>query len=492
MPSTWACWVTREIGARDAGLGAMLKQATRLRRGLAAALLGLVLHGAALAAPVETRAEGNAPNTATGAAANRTAMEGGSPRPALADRAPDAPVDDGTSGQPVPPLPTPPPQGTPPTAAADGTLPADGPAPEIGVMTMLPGQIFWERFGHDAIVVVDPATREATSYNFGFFDLDEPDFTSRFVRGDMRYQLVALPVDRDLAVYESEGRGVSIQWLDLPAADARQLASALAENARPENARYRYDYFLDNCSTRVRDAIDRALHGRLRSQLIGRSQGNTYRSEAMRLASPEFWMWLGFDVGLGPAADRPLPLWDEAFVPMRLSTALRDVTHPDGRPVVRSEHEILPHRLPAEPQERPQHWWSWAAWGLALGGVLAWAGRRYPRATAAVVLPFWTVSGAVGALLLFLWLGTEHRFAWGNHNLFLLSPLAWLLLPGGVRLLRGRAPGTWYNRVLLLVAAVAAIGLFAHWLPLAPQRNAHWIALLLPIHLGLLAGLRRP
>lgn len=358
-------------------------------------------------------------------------------------------------------------------------------------MTMLPGEIFWERFGHDAIVVVDPDTRAATSYNFGFFDLDEPDFTSRFVRGDMRYQLVALPVDRDLATYDAEGRGVSIQWLDLPAEDARQLAAALAENARPENARYRYDYFLDNCSTRVRDALDRALHGRLRSQLEGRSQGNTYRSEAMRLASPEFWMWLGFDIGLGPSADVPLALWDEAFVPMRLAAALAEVKHTDGRPVVRRQHEILAHRLAPEPEERGQRWWLWAMWGLAIGGASAWAGRRYPRGTAAVALPFWTLSGVVGVLLLFLWLGTEHRFAWTNHNLFLLNPLAWLLLPGAVRLLLGRKAGAWFDTVLVLVATLALVGMFAHWLPLAPQRNAHWIALLLPIHLGLLAGLRR-
>lgn len=486
MPSTWACWVVTEVGARVAGHRAITGWAVRLRAGLVAALLGLAVHGAAVATPTGGRTDAPALNASNAPMAStddqgRAAV----PYPALTGNVAGSPGDDGTSGRPAPPRPS----GTP--SAAGIALPHGGPAPEIGVMTMLPGEIFWERFGHDAIVVVDPATREATSYNFGFFDLDEPDFTSRFIRGDMRYRLVALPVDQDLAVYEAEGRGVSIQWLGLSAEDARQLAAALAENARPENARYRYDYFLDNCSTRVRDAIDRALHGRLRSQLEGRSQGNTYRGEAMRLASPDFWMWLGFDVGLGPAADKPLPLWDEAFVPMRLSTALRDVTHPDGRPVVRREHEVLPHRLQPEPRERPQRWWLWALCGLAIGGALAWAGRRHPRVTTALAVPFWTLCGVVGTLLLFLWFGTAHRFAWGNHNLFLLSPLAWLLLPGAVRLLRGRPPGTWFNRALSLVAAVAAIGLFAHWLPLAPQRNAHWIALLLPVHLGLLAGLRR-
>src|SRR5690606_26151693 len=83
-------------------------------------------------------------------------------------------------------------------------------APRIGVATMQPGEVFFERFGHNAIVVDDPATGEALSYNFGFFDPDEPDFHLRFLRGEMRYRLAVLPFAQDLAYYESVGRGVSI------------------------------------------------------------------------------------------------------------------------------------------------------------------------------------------------------------------------------------------------------------------------------------------
>ena len=133
--------------------------------------------------------------------------------------------------------------------------------PRIGVMTMQPGEVFWERFGHDAIVVEDPARGEALSYNYGFFDPSEPGFLGRFVRGEMQYMLVALPLADDLATFRDEGRGVRIQWLELAPAQARSIADALAENAKPEHARYRYDYFRDNCTTRVRDVLDRGLGG---------------------------------------------------------------------------------------------------------------------------------------------------------------------------------------------------------------------------------------
>jgi hypothetical protein len=365
-------------------------------------------------------------------------------------------------------------------------------APRVGVITMQPGEIFWERFGHDAIVIDDPALGPPISYNFGFFDPSEPDFVPRFIRGQMRYRLVELPLQDDLAYYQQVGRGVAVQWLDMTPAQAESLAAALAVNARPENARYSYDYFTDNCATRVRDALDRALGGRLHAQLAGRSRGNTYRSEAVRLASPAPWMWLGFDVGLGPFADVPLSRWDEAFVPMRLADGLREVTLPDGRPLVRAEARLLPHRVAPEPAEAERPWWPWLLGGLALSLGLLVLGARAPRALAGIVMVFWMLAGLLGVLLLYLWFGTAHRAAWANQNLLLFDPLCLLLLPGAWRLLRKRPAGRWFGRVLLVVLAGGCVAWVMRWLPAFPyQDNARWIALLLPVHALLALRLRR-
>lgn len=363
--------------------------------------------------------------------------------------------------------------------------------PRIGVMTMQPGEVFWERFGHDSIVVADADGNRAISYNFGFFDPSEPDFTSRFVRGQMRYQLVALPLQDDLSTYRDEGRGVAIQWLDLTSAQAVALADALALNARPENAHYHYDYFTDNCTTRVRDAIDRVLDGSLQRQLSARSHGNTFRSEAVRLASPAPLMWLGFDIGLGPFADTPLSRWQEAFVPMRLADSLREARLADGRPLVASEQGLLPHTIAPEPAEYARPWWPWLAWGVALAIAILGLGRRHVRALAAIAIAFWLLCGAVSLLMLFIWLGTAHRAGWANQNLLLFNPACLLLVPGGVCIARGRVPGRWLVRTLALVAACAIGAWFMRWLPIFPwQDNSRWIALLLPVHAALWMALR--
>jgi len=250
---------------------------------------------------------------------------------------------------------------------------------------MQPGVIFWERFGHDAIVVVDRATGAATSYNFGFFDPSEPGFLGNFVRGRMQYMLVALPLQQDLATYRAEGRGVSMQWLNLTPAQATRLSDALAEAARPENARYRYDYFTSNCATKVRDALDDALDGWLHHQIAGRSRGNTYRSEAVRLASPAPWMWLGFDIGLSRYADRQLSRWEEAFVPMRLADSLDQTRLADGRPLVAGEQVLLPHRIAPQPAETPRPWWPWLLAGIFLALPLAILMLASPKLAIAVV-----------------------------------------------------------------------------------------------------------
>jgi len=347
---------------------------------------------------------------------------------------------------------------------------------------MGPGDVFWERFGHDAIVVDAGTADGPTSYNFGFFDLAEDGFIGRFVRGEMQYMLVALPLEEDLRYYRDVGRGATVQWLALEPAQARALAAALAENAKPENARYRYDYYTDNCATRVRDAIDAVLGGQLRRQLEVRSSGDTYRGESVRLASPAPWMSVGFDLALGPFGDRPLTRWEQAFLPRRLADDLREMKRSDGRPLVTSEIRLLPQRQPAEPAGSAPRLWPWLLAGVSLGlAILASAGR-HARALALGASGFWLGCGLLGLVLLLSWAFTAHHALWANRNLLLLNPLCLSLLPGAWALLRGRTPSPRFRGLLIAFAAMAALACPPLWFQVLPQRNGHWIALLLPIH----------
>jgi len=368
-------------------------------------------------------------------------------------------------------------------------------APRVGVVTMGPGEEYWSRFGHDAILIDDRAddpSAEPILYNFGYFNLDEPNFLLHFVQGHANYQLLALPYRVDIQQYREAGRGASVQWLDLTPEQANRLKARLEWNARPENATYPYDYFTKDCTTRVRDALDYALDGRLHAQLSAPSQGLTYRSEAVRLGAPSWWMGLAMHFALGPYADRPLSRWDEAFIPERLQASLRTVRTAAGTPLVTGEQPLLPQVLPPALPDMPDWRLRFLLCGM-LFAALALAGSRYgPRTTAAFAGLYWLVCALLGTGLLLIWCFTEHVAIWRNQNILLCSPLCFALLPGAWSALRGRATGPWHRRLLLWVAVSAGLALFLKCLPFLYEANGDWIALFLPIHLALAyAGRRR-
>lgn len=360
---------------------------------------------------------------------------------------------------------------------------------QIALVTVGPGDIYWQRFGHNAILVSDRDAGTEVLYNYGIFDFAEPGFLFKFLRGDMYYSMAARRPADDLAQYEYEQRRVTAQVLNLSPPQRLALAEFLEWNARPENARYRYDYFRTNCSTKVRDALDAALGGAIKAASDGRSRGYTQRMHAQRLTAPDLLVYLGVHAGLGPSTDQPIDFWDEMFVPMELERRLREVRVRDDAgnqlPLVASEFEIHRGRI-AEPADPPAWTLRFLATGLLLAALLYWLGsaeglRR--RGFGVVAGALWLVAGLGGITLLGLWFATTHDAAWRNHNLALFHPLCLLLLPAAWRALRGRAPqartSAWIAAVILASAACAWLLLV---LPGYRQQMIDWIALWLPIH----------
>lgn len=371
--------------------------------------------------------------------------------------------------------------------------------PEISLLTIGPGDIFFERFGHNAIVVRDPTGGDALLYNYGIFDLSQQDFLLNFARGRMRYRMAVDELDDDVQMYRDEGRSITEQHLNLLPMQASALVEFLEWNARPENAQYRYDYFEANCSTRVRDALDKALGGALHAQSEGRSRGYTYRLDALRLMAPAPLLMLGIDLGLGPYADQRIDYWQESFEPETLSTLLPLVTMKDAdgkdMPLVRPTVTIAVGQVEEPPALPPDLRWEFLVLGLVLGVAIVLLGRSQ-RATARIPLALFATlfelfCGLGGCVLLFLWLATDHKAAWRNENLLLLSPLCLLLIPAWIGAFRANARARNATRwIAWSVAVIAGIALFSKILPWFVQSNVQWIVLFLPIHVALAMGLQ--
>lgn len=362
---------------------------------------------------------------------------------------------------------------------------------EISLLTFGPGEIYWERFGHNAIRVIDHAAETDIAYNYGIFDFAEKDFVLNFVRGHMRYRIAANDTASDIAFYAQEGRWIVEQKLNLAPMQRAALLAFLETNRQPENAYYRYDYFVDNCSTRVRDALDRALDGALHGALVARSRGFTYRMHADRLMAPDFALMLGIDAGLGPFADRRLSAWEDSFVPMALMEHLRDLRIGDA-PLIASETRLSPSRLTEPAYLPPALRWPFFVIGITVAMSLIVLARRAPHLFAVAATLIALVCGIAGLVLAALWGLTDHRSAWRNENLLLLNPLCLLLLPTWWQLRRSGAHVGPFGRALAwLIVVLAAFALFAKILPWFEQDNRAWIALLLPLHVALLLAVER-
>jgi hypothetical protein len=387
---------------------------------------------------------------------------------------------------------TPPPQAR--AAPADTTL-------EVFLMTFGPGRQVWERFGHNAIWVHDPVHGSDEAYNYGLFDFHQQNFVLRFVRGQMWYWMAGFPADQYIAQYQRDNRSVWIQQLDLTPAAARQLQAYLEWNATPEHRFYHYDYYRDNCSTRVRDAIDRVVGGALRRQTAGVAAGSTYRFHTQRLTANDPLIFTGLLVALGQGVDRPLTAWEEMFLPLKLRDWVRGVTvpGPDGRPVplVRQERTIFESSAPA-PADAPPDWlWWYGGLGAAVGAG-AWLLARGARTSAAgrfgflVLCGGWgVVAGLAGLVLAGLWGLTDHVMAYRNENLLQLQPLALALAPGGFAAVRGRSSTRRWAMVAVVVAGLSLLGLMLKLLPGFDQVNQPVIALALPAQAGIAAALWR-
>jgi hypothetical protein len=369
----------------------------------------------------------------------------------------------------------------------------------IHVLTFGPGDHPFFKFGHNAIWVHDKVEKTDRVYNWGTFYFDSPMLIPQFMKGLLRYWLSVDPLGATIAAYRYENRTVDAQELMLSDAEKLELVRAIDENARPENMYYRYDYYMDNCSTRVRDAVDRVTGGALHKAVDGTPATYTFREHTRRLTQDDLWEYLALDIVMADFIDKPIDFWAEMFLPIKVFEGLQKATvHRDtgDAPLVSPPKSFVraPGRLP--PPTAPPRWHLWfLAWGALLGIVAAVAGFKHraskiARFVLGLGLASAGIFGLLGCIFVVFWVATDHRVAWHNENIMQCAPwaIAAFAMMGGVR---KRVPKK-IERAFQMAAGAAAlsvIGLLAKALPMADQVNGEWICFFMPFWFGLTAAL---
>jgi len=338
-------------------------------------------------------------------------------------------------------------------------LPALSPASKISLVTCSPGDELYTAFGHSAIRVLDPELGIDRLYNFGTFDMSVGNFYLRFARGDLLYQLSVDQGDADIEEHGALGQGVTEAQLNLTPEQKQSLFGALETNLAPENRYYRYDFLLDNCSTRVRDAFEKTIGTPVADQTVTRV---TFRQMLDPYLDRIPWIRFGIYLLLGAGVDRLVTPREACFLPANLESAICQTKLSDAA-FAQSPVRLFPARpLPRIPRALdPEIVFSvvLAAWI----GLWALRGGRASRVISALV---YIVFGFTGLFLVVLAANTLHWEAYQNWN------VAWLVpthLVAGIGLLFVPANKVLMLRLYLFLAMVEGL-VFMVSSPWLPQR----------------------
>lgn len=334
---------------------------------------------------------------------------------------------------------------------------------EFSLITCSPHDEVYSLYGHTALRCVDKhrGSGEDIIFNWGVFDFNKPFFVIRFVFGLTDYELGIVDFKQFYQYYRRWGCSVTEQVLNLTTEEKERLSQALADNCRPENRVYRYNFFYDNCSTRPRDMIEQCVSG----EVVYHPRDDyepSFRKIVRQQTEHYPWATFGNDMLLGLKADFKTNRKEQEFLPANL---LYDIDHAqiknnDGtwrqlvkerRMAVQPGVQFIKPGFPLSPL--------WCGVILLAVSLIVFAAEWKRRKT----YKYWditlmTLTGLAGCVL-FVMIFSQHPTTSLNLQLLLINPVHLLYIPAVWKRRRTR-----YWPVLTCMALLFMIGsIFQHY-----------------------------
>lgn len=296
------------------------------------------------------------------------------------------------------------------------------------VLTCNAGDELYSAFGHTALLVTDDSLGLNLVFNWGTFDFSDPNFYSKFTQGKLEYFLSIESFDYFVRTYTYLNRGVKSQTLGLTPAQQEKFWSLLKENYKPANRTYLYDFFYDNCTTRLLDMILEVTNNTVLLPEFNKEH-YTFRDYINIDLDKHPWAKFGIAICLGTPTDKIPNKKESLFLPENLYQSLEETTI-NGRSIV-TEHEQFVEGVSLVKEEN--NWTSPTEVFivLLLLGVMFYIFKNIQliiRINNIVRIIIYTAFSLLGCLILFLWFGTDHVATLPNYNILWLHPLWFVLL----------------------------------------------------------------
>ncbi len=301
------------------------------------------------------------------------------------------------------------------------------PQAQVSVITCDPGHELYSIYGHNAIRLKFNNGRDLV-FNYGTFDFDTPNFALKFMRGKLPYRLSVSDYDSFIAEYNYFKRGVKEQVLRLDSMQTEAVIEYLSNNLKPENIEYKYDFFFDNCATRINDALSAALKNQVALDIDQRS----YKSFRTIIKEYQFvmpWTDFGIDLIIGAKADQITTLSQETFIPDYLYRHLKSANI-DQNPIVKEESLILDFgQLKLQSNTRWINSVSITFLLFLLFEIFLFINAQKYEGSVWLKrydLSCYIILTLAGCLMSFMWWGTDHIATKENWNLIWAMPI-WFL-----------------------------------------------------------------
>ena len=184
---------------------------------------------------------------------------------------------------------------------------------EISVFTIGPGSSLNDAFGHSAYRVKDNFIDIV--FNYGIYDFDTPNFYTKFAQGKLNYKIGANYYDDFIDAYIRQNRTIDEQVLNLSQDQKQQIFNYLSKNYEPENQYYLYDFFYDNCATKIKDVLVDALDDNVEFNNPNLVEAKSFRTLIQDNLHWNSWGSFGIDIALGSVIDQQATPEEHMFLP---------------------------------------------------------------------------------------------------------------------------------------------------------------------------------
>ena len=303
-------------------------------------------------------------------------------------------------------------------------------ASEISILTIGSGHLLNDSFGHNAIRVKDSLYNFDLVFDYGRYDFESKGFYLNFARGKLDYMVGRSAFEDFLSFYKYQNRQVNEQQLNLSTKQKTAFYNFLTENMKPEKRYYPYDFFYNNCATKITDAIESILADQIKYSPPIAFKKETFRNLIRSDLNINSWGSLAIDIALGSKIDQKATIKEHVFLPKNLYLLLENSIAASTDLKIVKKSKLL-NSSTATTKTSEGLFSPLAILSLIALLILFITFNDYKKNNRSIWLDviLFAFTGFVGLVLLLLWFATDHEATAYNYNLLWAFAINLLFIP---------------------------------------------------------------